>query len=111
MEFTHVDPFAMSEESDLDEAKRQQQQSSEDNINNEEDVFFPSSRAHHHSSDDDVRLAIPKYSKHKPRGRSNGTSKRPTRKQHSPNWLVEREQVTCKGFPGIVISCSTKEFG
>jgi hypothetical protein len=90
MEFTRVDPFATSEESDLGEAERRQQQSSEDDIDNEEDVFFPSSRAHHHenpllsSSDDDVHLAIPEYSKRKPRGRSDGTSRRPIRKQHSP---------------------------
>ena len=92
MEFTRVDPFATSEESDLGEAERrrqQHQQSSEDDIDNEEDVFFPSSRAHHHenpllsSSDDDVHLAIPGYSKRKPRGRSDA-SRRPTRKQHSP---------------------------
>jgi hypothetical protein len=93
MEFTRVDPFATSEESDLDEAerrRRQLQQSTEDDTDNEEDDFFPSSRAHHHenpllsSSDDDVHLAIPKYSKRKPRGRSDGTSRRSTRKQHSP---------------------------
>jgi hypothetical protein len=94
MEFTRVDPFATSEESDKGEAeqrrRQQRQQSSEDDIDDEEDVFFPSSRAHHHenpllsSSDDDVHLAIPEYSKRRPRGRSNGTSRRPPRKQHSP---------------------------
>jgi hypothetical protein len=91
MEFTRVDPFATSEESDQDEAeRRRQEQSAEDDTDNEEDDFFPSSRAHHHenpllsSSDDDVHLAIPNYSKRKPRGRSDGTSKRPTKKQHSP---------------------------
>jgi hypothetical protein len=91
MEFTRVDPFATSEESDQDEAeRRRQEQSAEDDTDNEEDAFFPSSRAHHHenplisSSDDDVHLAIPNYSKRKPRGRSDATSKRPTKKQHSP---------------------------
>jgi hypothetical protein len=93
MEFTRVDPFATSEESDLDEAerRRQQQQSAEDDTDNEDDDFFPSSRAHHHenpllssSDDDDVHLAIPDFSKRKPRGRSDDTSRRPTRKQCSP---------------------------
>jgi hypothetical protein len=98
MEFTRIDPFATSEESDLDEAERrrrqqqqQQQQSTEDDTDNEEDDFFPSSRAHHHenpllssSDDDDVHPAIPEYSKRKPRGRSDGASRRSTRKQHSP---------------------------